>query len=165
MFCPKWLQVIHTYTGFGGCQADADQHIRSSLQFSIFPMHTAACRPGELNQQPSYNKMLALPLNLRCQGKKKCFLSPHFTVTICGSKLWIRGGSWYHKKQENSLNKITPYPMPCQYRNWCLHILWCKECYSNVLGKSYGHSNPKWAWVSVLLSHREWSGKSPQLCC
>ena len=39
----------------------ADQHIRSSLRFSIFPNVTLACRPGESNQRPSDNKTLALP--------------------------------------------------------------------------------------------------------
>ena len=39
-------------------------HIRSSLGVSILPKDTSTCRPGESNQRPSYNKMLALPLPL-----------------------------------------------------------------------------------------------------
>ena len=30
----------------------ADQHIRSSLEFSILPQDTSTCKPGESNQQP-----------------------------------------------------------------------------------------------------------------
>ena len=41
----------------------ADWLIRSSLGFSILPKDTPACRPGELNQRPSHNKTLALPLS------------------------------------------------------------------------------------------------------
>ena len=39
----------------------ANQHIGSSLGFSILPKDISRCRPGELNQQSSNNKMLALP--------------------------------------------------------------------------------------------------------
>ena len=42
----------------------ANQHIRSSLGFSILPKDTLTCQPGESNQQPSDNKMLALFLGL-----------------------------------------------------------------------------------------------------
>ena len=38
----------------------ADQHIRSSLEFSILPKDTLTCRPGESNQQPFNNKTPAL---------------------------------------------------------------------------------------------------------
>ena len=38
----------------------ADQHIRSSLGFSV--KDTLTCRPRESNQQPSDNKTLDLPL-------------------------------------------------------------------------------------------------------
>ena len=41
----------------------ADQHIRSSLGFSVLPKDTSTCRPGESNQRPSNNMMLALPLS------------------------------------------------------------------------------------------------------
>ena len=41
----------------------ADQHIRSSLGFSILPKDTSTYGPGESNQQPSINKALALPLS------------------------------------------------------------------------------------------------------
>ena len=41
----------------------ADQHIRSRLGFSILPKVTLPCRPGETNQRPSNNKMLAQPLS------------------------------------------------------------------------------------------------------
>ena len=39
----------------------ADQHISSSVELRILPKDTSTCRPGDLNQQPSDNKMLALP--------------------------------------------------------------------------------------------------------
>ena len=52
---------IHTLMAVAAMQGD-DQHIRSSLGFSILPKDTLTCRPGESNQQPSSNKMLALPL-------------------------------------------------------------------------------------------------------
>ena len=41
----------------------AGQHIRSSLGFSILHKDASTCRPRELNQQPSYNNMLAQPLS------------------------------------------------------------------------------------------------------
>ena len=34
----------------------ADQHIKSSLGFSIIPKDASTCRPGKSNQQPSNNK-------------------------------------------------------------------------------------------------------------
>ena len=40
-----------------------DQHIRSSLGFSILPKDTSTCSPGESNQRPSDNKALPLPLS------------------------------------------------------------------------------------------------------
>ena len=40
----------------------ANQHIGSSLGFSILSKDTSTCRPGESNQQPSNNKTPALPL-------------------------------------------------------------------------------------------------------
>ena len=40
----------------------ADQHIRSSLGFSILPKDISTCRPGESNQGPSDSKTLVLPL-------------------------------------------------------------------------------------------------------
>ena len=46
---------------FCATMQDADQHIKSSLGFSLLPKDTSTCRPGELNQRPSDNKMLALP--------------------------------------------------------------------------------------------------------
>ena len=39
-----------------------NQHIRSSLGFSILPKDTLAWRPGESNQRPSNNNNLALTL-------------------------------------------------------------------------------------------------------
>ena len=41
----------------------AEEHISVSLGFSIFPKDTSTCRPGESNQRPSDNKMLAVRLN------------------------------------------------------------------------------------------------------
>ena len=46
---------------FCAAMQGADQHIRSSLGFSMLPKDTLTCRPGELNQRTSNNKMLALP--------------------------------------------------------------------------------------------------------
>ena len=43
----------------------ADQHIRSSSGFSISPEDTSTRGPGESNQRPSDNKMLALSQRLR----------------------------------------------------------------------------------------------------
>ena len=42
----------------------ANKHIRSNLGFSILPKDNLTYRPGELNQQLSNNKMLALSLSL-----------------------------------------------------------------------------------------------------
>ena len=42
---------------------DVDQHIRSSLGFSILPEVNSTSRPGESNQQPSNSITLALPLS------------------------------------------------------------------------------------------------------
>ena len=47
-FRPKWLTVIHTLTAMAAMQG-ADQHIRSSLGFSILPKDTSTRRPGEWN--------------------------------------------------------------------------------------------------------------------
>ena len=52
---------IHTLMVAAAMQG-AEQHIRSSLGLSILPKDTWTCRPGELNQQPSDNKTLVLPL-------------------------------------------------------------------------------------------------------
>ena len=41
----------------------ADQNIMSSLEFSILPKDILTYRPGELNQRPSVNKTLGLPLS------------------------------------------------------------------------------------------------------
>ena len=65
-FCPKQLTVIHTYIytlmAVAAVQG-ADQHIRSSLGFSVLPKDTSTCRPGESSQRPSDNKTLALVLS------------------------------------------------------------------------------------------------------
>ena len=57
--------------------------------FSILPKNTSTCRPGESNQLPSDNKMLALPLSHSRQSEE---LYPSFamTVFIC---LWQAGAS------------------------------------------------------------------------
>ena len=58
-FCPKWLTVMHTYIytlmAVSAMQG-AEQHIRSSLGFSILPKHTSTCKPGKKNERPSDNK-------------------------------------------------------------------------------------------------------------
>ena len=41
----------------------ADQHIRSSLGFSILPTDILTCRTGESNRQLSDNKTVVLPLS------------------------------------------------------------------------------------------------------
>ena len=58
---------IHTLMVVTAMQG-ADQHIRSSLRFSILPKDTWSCRPWESNQQPSNNKMLknSCPLDSWC---------------------------------------------------------------------------------------------------
>ena len=64
-FCPKQLTAIHTniHTLMAvAAMQGADQHIRSSLGFSILPKDTS-CRPGWSNQRPSDNKTQALPLS------------------------------------------------------------------------------------------------------
>ena len=48
---------IHTLMVVAAMQG-ADQHIRSSLGFSILPKDTWTCRPGELNQRCSDNETL-----------------------------------------------------------------------------------------------------------
>ena len=55
----KSLKVIHTYIHrqmVVAAMQGANQHIRSSLGFSMLHKDTLACRPGESNQQPSSNK-------------------------------------------------------------------------------------------------------------
>ena len=63
-FCPKRLTLIHIYIHRLAVAAmqDADQHIRSSLGFSILPGDALTCRAWESNQWPSDNTTLALPL-------------------------------------------------------------------------------------------------------
>ena len=64
-FSPKWLTVIHTHIHtlmVAAAMQGANQHIGSSLGFSVLPKDTLTCIPwdgGESNQQPSDNKMLA----------------------------------------------------------------------------------------------------------
>ena len=54
---------IHTLMAVADMHG-AVQLIRSSSGFSILPKDTAGhCRPGESNQTPSDNKMLAQPLS------------------------------------------------------------------------------------------------------
>ena len=53
-FCPTRLKVIHTYIDtlmVVAAMQGADQHMRSSLGFSILPKDTSACRTGETNQR------------------------------------------------------------------------------------------------------------------
>lgn len=57
------LLYIHSYTDGGGCHErcrPAHQE-QGGLGFSVLPKDSLTCKPGELNQQPSNNKMLALP--------------------------------------------------------------------------------------------------------
>ena len=51
--CPRWLTVIHTYIHtlmVVAAMQGADQHIRSSLGFSILPKDGSTCRSGESNR-------------------------------------------------------------------------------------------------------------------
>ena len=57
----------------------ANQHIRSSLGFSILPKDTSTCRTGESNQQPHKNKTLALPLS---HSRPPSGRHLHITVTF-----------------------------------------------------------------------------------
>ena len=64
----KYLSAIHIYQillSKATYSKGANQHIGSSLRFSIFPKDSLTCRPGELNlgPGPSDISMLALPLN------------------------------------------------------------------------------------------------------
>ena len=54
---------IHSYTAMQG----ANQHIRSSLGFSILPKDELTCRSRELNQWPTDSTTLALPASLTNQ--------------------------------------------------------------------------------------------------
>ena len=69
---------------------DADQHIRSSLGFSILYKDTSACRPGELNQRSSDYKMLALPLTHShpCQNILILGLSLFSLMIACTQAAW-----------------------------------------------------------------------------
>ena len=74
-FCPKRLIDIHTNIHtlmVVAAMQGADQHIRRTLGFSISPKNMSTCRPGELNQQPSDNKTLALALS----HSQSCWISP-----------------------------------------------------------------------------------------
>ena len=53
---------IHKLMAMAAMQG-ADQHMRSSLGFSILPKDTSTCTLGDSNQQPFYYKTLALPLS------------------------------------------------------------------------------------------------------
>ena len=70
-FCPKRLTVFHTYIHTlmaVAAMEGANQHIRSSLEFSNLTKDTSTCKPGESNQRPSNNKTLALTLSHRRPG-------------------------------------------------------------------------------------------------
>ena len=56
-YSTSYCIYIYTLTAVATMQG-ADQHIRSSLGFSILPKDTLTCRPGKPNQQPSDNKTL-----------------------------------------------------------------------------------------------------------
>ena len=62
-FCPKRFTLIHicihTRMVVAAMQG-TNQHIRSSLGFSILPKDILTCRPGESNRQPSDDRTLAL---------------------------------------------------------------------------------------------------------
>lgn len=65
-FVQSDLQLIHIYIHSlmaVDLTQGADQKIKSSLGFNIKPKDTLTCRTGELNQQTSDNRILALPLN------------------------------------------------------------------------------------------------------
>ena len=89
-FCPKRLTVIHTYVHtlmVVAAMQGVEQHIRSSLGFSILPKNTSTCRPGESNQWTSDNKTLALPLSHSCQNEE---LYPF----ICNDSFYLFVTSW-----------------------------------------------------------------------
>ena len=95
----KRLTAIHTLMAVAAMQDD-NQHIGSSLGFSILPKDNLTCRPGELNQQPSNKKTLAVtpepqpPYFSLCttreeSGERKhCDLSPLNIDWWCGFYLF-----------------------------------------------------------------------------
>ena len=96
--CPKRLTVIQTYFHtlmVVAAMQGADQHIRSSLGFSILPKDTLACNPGESNQRLSDNKTLSLPgihsrpdiisVSLQNQTCSSCLASVQDSGRMCHS--------------------------------------------------------------------------------
>ena len=154
-FCPKRLTVIHTHICTPMAVAamqGADQHIRSSLGFSIFPKDTSTCRPGELNQRPSNNKMMALPLSYsRPLLKKMKVLEYHNFCNI------IRP---LHGTLAGNIVLVTPhlfdyfsYKLLCGFRSFNFYKLLLVTCNYSVL----------WTGNRTVNPHRVAAASKPKL--
>ena len=77
---------IHTPMVVAAMQDD-DQHIRSSLEFSILPKDTSTCRPGESKQKSSDNKRLALTPEPQppCTTRKESSEHKHCDLSLLNS--------------------------------------------------------------------------------
>ena len=108
--CPKWLTVIHTFIHMlmvvAAMQGADQQHIRSSLGFSILPKDTLTHRPGGSNQMTiSYS---ACVHTLAESPESWCGnLSPlpwlifiivvlwyPFSPVLCSCTLWASRAEW-----------------------------------------------------------------------
>ena len=70
---------FHSYTD------DHQEPFGYQYHFRILPKHTLTFRPGEMNQRPSDNKTLALPLSLShwLYSLNRCCSIFHFRVIYC----------------------------------------------------------------------------------
>ena len=101
-FCPKWLTIIHTYIHtlmVVAALQGPNQHIRSSLGLIILPKDTLSWRPGDLNQWPSNNKMLAFYEMLLYYLKCCCIL---WNVVV----FWPSGPLYMHHLYPNHENRM-----------------------------------------------------------
>ena len=75
----------------------ADQNIRSNLGFRILPKDTLICIPGELNQQPSDHKMLALPAEPQ--------LDAEISTAVTSATEALQ--TWVHREVEIQTDNLT----------------------------------------------------------
>ena len=93
----------------------ADQHIRSSLGFSVLPRDTWTCRPGELNLQPS-KKTVSTPEPQH--GSRACKSLFVLLPSSCPASVnWCSCVSEYQKNIQVHSWRVS-YHRPEVYCSW-----------------------------------------------
>ena len=135
---------IHTLMAVAAMQG-ADQHIRSSLGFSILPKDTLTCRPGELNQQPSNNKMLVPPLRHSCDLVVR-FKAKTTTRLSLGAKKLLGSGNVCEVSTHIYSGKLL-LKTKLTWTETCTHIkLHCTLKKQIALDSGYTLDANSWFW-------------------